>query len=244
MSTAPDTLALSEAQAELHRVVPHGHHVDLDTGLAFINTLEFERGQPAEHLDSYATALRWFRDHDLLHAGMFEAELARDAADPEGAERTLARIRRVRSAMRELTDAAVERRTPAQRDLDEINRALRTHYTYYLTPAPDGVSLDHKHEGDPIAGALARLTESVASDVSEGHPEQLRVCANEDCRWVFNDTSRTGRRKWCDMSTCGNRAKVARHREKRRAEEQAATPLAGRAWKRLLSSARRGDPEG
>jgi predicted RNA-binding Zn ribbon-like protein len=57
------------------------------------------------------------------------------------------------------------------------------------------VSLDHKHEGDPIAGALARLTESVASEVSEGHPEQLRICANEDCRWVFSDTSRTGRRK-------------------------------------------------
>jgi hypothetical protein len=27
-----------------------------------------------------------------------------------------------------------------------------------------------------------------------------------------------GRRKWCDMATCGNRAKVARHREKSRRE--------------------------
>ena len=37
--------------------------------------------------------------------------------------------------MRELADAVVEARTPAQRDLDEINRALRTHYTWYLVPA-------------------------------------------------------------------------------------------------------------
>jgi predicted RNA-binding Zn ribbon-like protein len=44
----------------------------------------------------------------------------------------------------------------------------------------------------------------------------MRVCANEECRWVFHDTSRSGRRKWCDMATCGNRAKVARHREKSR----------------------------
>jgi predicted RNA-binding Zn ribbon-like protein len=214
----------ARAPAELHEFVPHGHQVDLETGLDFVNTLEYEHGQPVEHLTTYATALHWFRGHDLLHADMYEAELARDAADPGSGERTLARIRRLRAAMRELTDAAVEQRSPAQRDLDEINRALRTHYTYYLIPAHDGVSLDHRHEGDPIAGALARLTESIASDVSEGHPERLRICANEGCRWVFEDTSRTGRRKWCDMSTCGNRAKVARHREKKRAEEEVTPP--------------------
>ncbi len=224
MSTRVQPTTPSKAQPEAHGFVPHGHQVVLDTGLDFINTLDRERGLPIDRLDSYAAALRWFRDHDLLHSDMFEAELARDAADPEGGERTLARIRRVRAAIRELTDAVVEARTPAQRDLDEINRALRTHYTWYLVPARDGVSLDHRHEGDPIAGALARLTESVASEVSEGHPEQLRVCASEDCRSVFSDTSRTGRRKWCDMATCGNRAKVARHREKKRAEEEAAPP--------------------
>ena len=244
MNTGIQLATAVKGHAEPHEFVPHGHQVELDTGLAFVNTLELERGQLVDRLDSYAAALRWFRDHDLLHADMLEAELNRDAADPDGGERTLARIRRVRAAMRELTDAVVESRTPAQRDLDEINRALRTHYTWYLVPAHDGVSLDHKHEGDPIAGALARLTESVASEVSEGHPEQLRICANEDCRWVFSDSSRTSRRKWCDMATCGNRAKVARHREKKRAEEEAAVSGVSRTWKRLLTGARRGDTDG
>jgi len=34
---------------------------------------------------------------------------------------------------------------------------------------------------------------------------------------VFYDISRTGRRRWCDMATCGNRAKAARHRARARA---------------------------
>ena len=135
-------------------------------------------------------------------------------ADPETADKVLARIRRVRAAMRELADATVERRPPEPRHLDRINRTLRTPYTYVLVPSADGLSMDHKHEGDPIEGALARLVESIAREVSQGHPERMRVCANPECRWVFHDTSRSGRRKWCDMSTCGNRAKVARHREK------------------------------
>jgi predicted RNA-binding Zn ribbon-like protein len=31
---------------------------------------------------------------------------------------------------------------------------------------------------------------------------------------VFFDNTKNGRRRWCDMATCGNRAKAARHREK------------------------------
>ena len=78
-------------------------------------------------------------------------------ADPRAADKAMSRIRKVRAAIRELADAAVEGRSPQQRHLDEINRSLRTPYSYYLIPAPDGVSLDHRHEGDPIEGALARL---------------------------------------------------------------------------------------
>ncbi len=196
--------------------LPHGHQVTLETGLDFVNTLEHVRGQPVDHFDSPVTALHWLREHQLLHVEALEAELTLFGANPRAGQRGLDRIRRVRAAMRELAEASVAHRPPAQHHLDEVNRALTTPYTYYLVQAPDGVSLDHRHEGDPIEGALARLTESIAREVSQGHPERLRICANDECRWLFNDTSRTGRRKWCDMATCGNRAKVARHRERKR----------------------------
>ena len=110
---------------------------------------------------------------------------------------------------------------PPSAALDEVNRALRFHYVTYLVPAPDGVSLDHSHEGDPVEGALARLAESVARELTQGRPERLRVCENQECRWIFVDTSHSGKRKWCDMRTCGNRVKVARHRQRRREEPSA-----------------------
>jgi predicted RNA-binding Zn ribbon-like protein len=40
---------------------------------------------------------------------------------------------------------------------------------------------------------------------------RLRQCANAKCRWLFVDDSKGGSRRWCSMSTCGNRAKVQRH---------------------------------
>jgi predicted RNA-binding Zn ribbon-like protein len=100
--------------------------------------------------------------------------------------------------------------------LREVNRALRAAYVIELVPAADGVSLDHRHEGDPISGAMARLSEAVTRELTGAHVRRLRVCANDECLWVFNDHSPAGRRKWCDMSSCGNRAKAARHRERQK----------------------------
>jgi predicted RNA-binding Zn ribbon-like protein len=43
---------------------------------------------------------------------------------------------------------------------------------------------------------------------------RLRECENADCTRLYVDTSRAGTRRWCGMSGCGNRAKVARFRER------------------------------
>jgi len=43
---------------------------------------------------------------------------------------------------------------------------------------------------------------------------RVRRCADPRCQRVFFDNTKNGRRRWCDMATCGNRAKAARHREK------------------------------
>jgi predicted RNA-binding Zn ribbon-like protein len=42
-------------------------------------------------------------------------------------------------------------------------------------------------------------------------PDRIRACNR--CGWLFLDSSRGGRRRWCSMSTCGNREKASRHRQ-------------------------------
>ena len=200
----------------------HGHQASLADGLDFLNTLEYEKGQPQDEFGDAMTAVRWLREHELLHQDMADALAADVNADEEAAARLLQRVQKVRAALRELLDAAVERRPPHEGALREVNRALRAQYVYELVPAADGVSLDHRHEGDPISGALARLSEVVARELTQEDKDRLRICANDECRWVFRDNSPAGRRKWCDMSTCGNRAKAARHRHSQKCVEQPA----------------------
>src|ERR1700675_354412 len=42
----------------------------------------------------------------------------------------------------------------------------------------------------------------------------LRLCASEECAWLFLDQTKNQRRRWCDMKVCGNRVKARRHYER------------------------------
>jgi len=217
-------LTVEHGQELAEDLARHGHQASLGDGLDFVNTLAYDKGLPQERLTDAQTAVSWLESHALLHHEM-ALNIMAEAANAEAEDRLLSRIRRVRGALRELLDAAVEQRPPAGAALREVNRALRAPYVIELVPAADGMSLDHRHEGDPVSGALARLSEAVARELTGQKVRRLRVCANDECRWVFNDHSPAGRRKWCDMSSCGNRAKAARHRARQKEMAAGQGPL-------------------
>jgi predicted RNA-binding Zn ribbon-like protein len=56
-----------------------------------------------------------------------------------------------------------------------------------------------------------RLPWLAAHNLLELPRERIRACAGHDCVLHFYDASRSGRRQWCSMSGCGNRAKARRH---------------------------------
>ncbi len=45
--------------------------------------------------------------------------------------------------------------------------------------------------------------------------DRIRQCEGEGCSILFLDLSRSGRRRWCSMSGCGNRAKARAFRKRR-----------------------------
>ena len=186
--------------------------MSLDDTFAFLNTDDLDNGERFERLPTLDDALAWFVDRGVIHAEGSDRVHAQADAQPSLAVRDLARVHAVRAALREVADSVAEQRAPRIGALDTVNRALHARQVIELLPAPDGVAVDHRHVGDPIDDALARLADPLVVELTAGHPERIRICDNDRCRWVFYDTSRTGRRRWCDMTTCGNRAKAARHR--------------------------------
>jgi predicted RNA-binding Zn ribbon-like protein len=70
-----------------------------------------------------------------------------------------------------------------------------------------------------VAPTAAAALSTLARDAIDlfGGPlaRRVRMCAAEDCGLLFVDTSRPGRRRWCSMERCGNRAKIRAHRTRR-----------------------------
>ena len=137
-------------------------------------------------------------------------------------DRALPAFRELRALVRDTTErlAAAGRPSPAQ--VRRLNRVLRDglHYHQLRPAADDGSHFTVGQVGDELDQARAAIAGSLAHFVADHDVDRLRICGADDCGWRFVDRSPAGRRRWCDMRTCGNRAKVARHRA--RAREAAA----------------------
>ncbi len=187
----------------------HHHEMSLDDTFDFLNTIELESGSLVDRLDSFDDAATWLIDRGVCHSGRGPAALRSPGIDDDHA---LTRVRTVRAALRDVAHAVSHGRPAEPESLAEVNRAIASRERIELVRAPDGVSVGHSHVGDPLDDALARLADPLVREIQAGRGDRIRVCANDTCRWVFFDESRGGQRRWCDMASCGNRAKAARHR--------------------------------
>jgi predicted RNA-binding Zn ribbon-like protein len=157
-----------------------------------------------------------------------------DAADLERLERWLGaagllgrhRPRRLRESLPAFRNLGTLVRAIAKRSdrglpptgvqVDALNRVMRDGLHYHVLRATDGgAHFDLSQVGDDLDQARSAIAGSLAHYLAEHDVERLGVCENATCGWLFIDRSPAGRRRWCDMRTCGNRAKVARHRARK-----------------------------
>jgi predicted RNA-binding Zn ribbon-like protein len=211
----------------------HFHEpLPIETAFEFLNTLELEDGALVERLTTLDSAGAWLAEHGVIDDARRITLLGRR---PPGAGATLDRIVRTRTALRDVAHAVAHHETPDGDAIGEVNRALGAKARLELVAEPEGVKLGHSHVGDAVDDVLARIAEPIVREVGGGHDRRFRVCANDTCRWLFYDESRSGQRRWCDMATCGNRAKAQRHRARQKqqviemAPETAATETAAPA---------------
>ena len=102
--------------------------------------------------------------------------------------------------------------TPDPAPLETFNRELqlamsraRVHSRSRRPP----VGLARSNAGTlDLAQPLWPVVRSAADLLTGPSLERVKRCPGEGCGWLFLDTSRNGSRRWCDMASCGNRARV------------------------------------
>lgn len=184
-----------------------------DLCLAFANTLSW-RGSPApsESLGSVDDLLGWLGGAARLPAESVAAAGERLRRHPGEAAALFAEAIGLREAIYRIFSALASGAPVADKDLARLNRALgEAPARERLGPTDDGYAWIAKKTDLSAAGVLAPVLWSAADLLTRADRRRVRRCANDACLWLFIDESKAGTRRWCDMSSCGNRAKSRRH---------------------------------
>lgn len=182
--------------------------------LDFVNTDVSARGIDA--LSDFDQLVRWCEAAGMLDAERSATMHRRGQQQPTGAFAVLGDARRIRTALRALAERGEHAPDVRLAALGEINRVLgRSAGTRRVELRLDGsFGRAFVPVGDAFAGLLIPVVDSAADALIKRELARVRRCAAEHCGSVFQDETKNGRRRWCDMATCGNRAKAARHRIK------------------------------
>jgi predicted RNA-binding Zn ribbon-like protein len=126
--------------------------------------------------------------------------------------------RELREAIHRLALARIARESGAPKDRALLNAwAAKAGPVPRLRPAGSGDRLEWV--GGGADAMLVGIARDAVTLLGGPHASRIRRCARPGCAFLFVDTSRAGRRRWCSMTACGNKAKVAAFRRRQRAED-------------------------
>jgi predicted RNA-binding Zn ribbon-like protein len=170
--------------------------------LDLLNTVLQVDGAPVDVLQSDDDVARW-----LVEAGVL--------ATPTPRRGLLKTSRELREVVREL----VRRRQAHKRlDLAPLNAFLAQgrREPVLVQDRAGEVRLEQRFATDTAEQLLMPIALAAAELLANGDFDLVRACESDDCVLHFYDRTKSHRRRWCSMATCGNRAKVQMFRARQR----------------------------
>jgi predicted RNA-binding Zn ribbon-like protein len=186
--------------------------------LDFVNTVGnyLDPARRRDYLTGYGDLLAWGRQAGAIDETA-AARLRREAAArPDEAAAALARAGALRDAIHDVAVAVAHGDAVDPAALDRLNGFVGELLGgSRLVATGEGFALERADEPGALDRVLWPVVRSAIDLFTSGEVARVRECGGEACGWVFVDTSRGGRRRWCDMADCGNTAKVRRFRARR-----------------------------
>lgn len=199
-------------------MTPKAFFIGDHPGLDFANTIAAPQDEEIEFIANGAALLAWLVDAKLIEEG--EARLLLTRFGPEQMDLMAARARLlrglVRTTLREIKEQAAAAATLATL-VQELQALFAQDARYATIELLDGrVLLGKRRNWERPEQVLAVLADVIASLFDRADFELVRKCANPSCMLWFEDHTKAHRRLYCSPAACGNRAKVAAFRQRKK----------------------------
>jgi predicted RNA-binding Zn ribbon-like protein len=182
--------------------------------LDFTNTVDNRLGpEPRDKVRSCRDLLAWGRESGALDGGAAQVLAQHALNHPDDADAALRRALGLREALYRTFTAVAAGSEPSRVDLAILNTVLSQAMTNAAITWTGGGFAWSWHQTAQLSRLVWPVARSAADLLTSRESVRVRICANDICGWLFADT--TGRRRWCEMRGCGNRAKAARYYNRR-----------------------------
>lgn len=207
---------MSEANRSIESLDLCANALSLD----FVNTVNSRVDpNPFDYLRRYDDLVEWLGREGLLDDQERGGLLAEAQAHPRKANHLIGEARQLRETLYRLFLVKIRGGDAATGDLEAVNRWLgKARSRQHLAATAEGFGFTWSREPAALDRVLWPILDSAAELLADGPRDRIRECeeAEGGCGWLFLDTSKNGTRRWCNMRTCGNVAKVRRHRKTQR----------------------------
>jgi predicted RNA-binding Zn ribbon-like protein len=185
--------------------------------LDFTNTIDPRHGeQPHEYLKNYSDLMAWSRYVNILTESEAQRLLQEAIKHPAIATIVFQRALTLRETLYQTFSYIIEKKQPREEQLEILNVTLAEGMARArILPTDDSFIWAWSENAHALERVLWPVARSAAELLISDDRRYIKECPGEDgCGWLFVDTSRNHRRRWCDMEGCGNRAKARRHYER------------------------------
>ena len=191
-----------------------GNHRCVD----FVNTEVIQKGQSVDLLTDFPDLVAWLTAAQLLGPAEADRALSRWSGTPAGA-RALADARTLRAHFRVMLEQIEQGRPIAASSLEAINVLLARPIGHgELVRARHGFLRRFRLKVRAPGDLLVPVAETASDFLCHADFSLVRKCESVACIQYFYDLSKNHARRWCSMSICGNRTKVAAYHRRAKAD--------------------------
>jgi predicted RNA-binding Zn ribbon-like protein len=186
--------------------------------LDFANTVDWHASKsPEESLNKYPDLIKWSVDRGIISGDAKDALLRKSAEKPIEAQAVLEKAREIRENIYRILSDTAHGHPIKITDLKGFNKALASMLAHSrLAPDERRLRWDWDSHPDKLDSIIWPVVRSAVDLMTSEAIKRVGQCADDRCGWLFWDSSRNRSRRWCDMSDCGNRAKVRRFYAKKK----------------------------
>ena len=166
-------------------------------------------GKDGEGLEKLEELLSFLKSMGHLHEEEASSYHMYLFQNPERCAKTMELLRSVRARFLAVLGQAASGWPVDPTFVAELNEHLEGFKTHLSIESVDGGLKLHTRLSDQGPEQLLYpIFKDIAEFMVSDQLAKIRQCASETCDLYFINQSRNGRRRWCSMATCGNRAKV------------------------------------